>query len=92
MKVIVLDCFFKDIKKIKHKKLKQSVKNLIIALQSADSFREITNVKKMKGHAFAFRVRIGRYRVGLYFKNGLVELARFLHRNDIYEVFPNNKK
>ena len=88
MEVIFLRSFFKDIKKIKDQRLKQKVKDLIVSLENAETLEEVPNVIKMKGYAIAFRARIADYRLGLYYENQVIEIARFVKRNDIYKVFP----
>jgi mRNA interferase RelE/StbE len=42
----------------------------------------------MSGHPEAYRIRIGDYRLGFYYTENQIEIARFLKRNDIYKVFP----
>ena len=44
----------------------------------------------MKGHSYAYRIRIGDYRLGFYFEDNTIFLARFLKRSDIYKVFPKS--
>lgn len=88
MEVVFLRSFFRDIKKIKDQRLKQKVKNLIISLENAETLEGVSNVIKMKGYAIAYRVRIADCRLGLYCENQVVEIARFVKRNDIYKVFP----
>lgn len=68
--------------------MKIKVKNNIIAIENAKNLKEIKNSKKLSGNPFAYRIRIGNYRLGYYFENNNVELARFLKRSDIYKVFP----
>jgi len=89
MEVVFLKNFLSDLKKIKDQKLKQRIKDLIINLENAETLKDIPSISKMKGYSIAFRVRIGDYRLGLYCKNEVVELARFVKRNDIYKVFPD---
>ena len=50
--------------------------------------KERANIKKMKGHSGAFRIRIGKYRLGFYFDGEVIELARFAKREDIYKLVP----
>ena len=92
MEVVFLRSFFKDLKKIKNKRLKQKVKDLIVNLENAETLEDVSNVIKMKGYAIALRVRIADYRLGLYYENQVVEIARFVKRNDIYKVFPNKNR
>jgi len=42
----------------------------------------------MKGHHYAYRIRVGDYRIGLFFENGLTTFAYLAHRKDIYNRFP----
>jgi len=43
----------------------------------------------MKGNKTAFRIRIGRYRIGIYIVNETVEFTRVLSRDKIYKYFPD---
>lgn len=88
MKVLFLNSFKKDLIKITNVKLKNQIKEVIIAVEAAESLAALPNVKKIQGYATAYRIRIGDYRLGLYLENGIVEMARLVKRNDIYKVFP----
>ncbi|HFC76938.1 MAG TPA: plasmid stabilization protein [Candidatus Moranbacteria bacterium] len=88
MKIIYAREALKDVIKIKSKKLKDKVKSVILDIKSAKNLRDIKSVKKLAGHPSAFRIRVGDYRLGFYFENDTVEIARFLKRSDIYKVFP----
>jgi mRNA interferase RelE/StbE len=57
-------------------------------MEEVDTLEKIPNIKKLKGHRNAYRVRVGDYRLGLFFENSTILLARFLHRKDIYRIFP----
>jgi mRNA-degrading endonuclease RelE of RelBE toxin-antitoxin system len=88
MKVEFLKRFSKDLDDVKTKSVKQSVIRLIELMESVDALDKIPNTKKLKGHKNAYRTRIGDYRVGFFFENSAILLARFLHRKDIYKIFP----
>ncbi|HEY9169398.1 MAG TPA: plasmid stabilization protein [Lutibacter sp.] len=88
MKVVFLSSFKKDLVKINNLKLKGQIKAVIIAVEVAESLKELPNVKKIQGYPTAYRIRIGDYRLGLYIENGIIEMARLVKRNDIYKVFP----
>ncbi len=88
MKVEFLKKSSKDLDDIKSKSVKQSVIRLIELMETADSLDKIPNTKKLKGHKSAYRTRIGDYRLGFFFENSIILLARFLHRKDIYKIFP----
>ena len=78
----------KDVKKVNDKKLKEKLKAVLIDLKKVQNLKDFKGLKKMAGHPAAYRIRIGNYRLGFYFENDLVEIARFLKREDIYKVFP----
>ena len=88
MKVEFLKKFSKDIDELKLKTVKQSLMRLIENMENLDSLDEIPNLKKLKGYKTAYRARVGDYRLGFFFENSTILLARFIHRKDIYKVFP----
>jgi mRNA interferase RelE/StbE len=87
MKVIFSKNFKKDLLKINDNKIKAQVKSVIIKIETVKDLNQLTNIKKLKGSISAYRIRIGDYRLGFYFDNETVEIARFIKRNDIYKVF-----
>jgi len=90
MKVLFLNSFKKDLKKIKNTSLKLKIKAVILNLENATDLNKITNIKKLSGSSYAYRVRIGDYRMGFYYENKTIIIARFLKRSDIYSVFPKS--
>ena len=65
-------------------KIKQSIENV----ESADDLSEVSSIRKMKGAANRYRIRIGDYRIGLEADASTAEFVRVLHRRDIYRFFP----
>ena len=88
MRVEFLDKFGRDLDKISSNVTRQSVRRLILRLESAGSLREIPQLKKLSGFKSAYRVRLGEYRVGLFIEGDQVQFARIAHRKDIYKMFP----
>jgi mRNA-degrading endonuclease RelE of RelBE toxin-antitoxin system len=80
--------FSKDLLKIKDSTLKKDIVETIVALENSENIQDVSNIKKMKGHSEAYRIRIGKYRLGFYFDGEIIELARFAKREDIYKLFP----
>ena len=80
--------FSKDLDGINGKSVKQNLRRLIELMESADSLDKIPNLKKLRGHKSAYRVRLGDYRLGFFFENSTILIGRFLHRKDIYKMFP----
>ncbi|WP_269223735.1 plasmid stabilization protein [Flavobacterium sp. IMCC34518] len=88
MKVEYLKQFSKDVSKINDESLKTNLFDVIIVLKNTENSNLISNLRKMKGHSEAYRIRIGKYRLGFYFDGEVIELARFAKREDIYKLFP----
>ena len=87
--VVLFDkSFLHDIRKINDAKLKLRIARVIQSIEKASSLNEINNLGKMKGHASAYRIRVGEYRIGLFKENEAIKLVRILHRKDIYTFFP----
>lgn len=88
MKVEFLKRFSKDMNEIPVRSVRISLKKVIESMENTDSLSKIPNTKKLQGHKTAYRTRIGDYRLGFFFENGIILLARFVHRKDIYKLFP----
>ena len=88
MEIEFTKAFSKQIDTLSDESLKsriaQTVQNVILA----NTLQEITNLKKMKGSQTAYRIRIGDYRIGLFFEDGIIIFAYMAHRKDIYNRFP----
>ncbi|MFA9188030.1 plasmid stabilization protein [Flavobacterium sp. FBOR7N2.3] len=88
MEVVFARLFLKDLQNISDKKLKSEVVQAIEEFESAQSLLELSNIKKMRGYSEAYRLRIGKYRLGFYCDGLTVKLARFVKRETIYKLFP----
>lgn len=88
MEVVFARLFLKDLQNISDKKLKSEVVQAIEEFESAQSLLELSNIKKMRGYSEAYRLRIGKYRLGFYCDGLTVKLARFVKRETICKLFP----
>ena len=88
MKVEFLKKFSKDLDTVSVKSVKSNLLKVIELMESVTLLEEIPNTKKLKGHSSAYRTRVGDYRLGFFFENDVIQLARFIHRKDIYKNFP----
>ena len=52
---------------------------MISTIEISNHLNEISGIKKLKGHKSAYRIRIGDYRIGLFYEKNHVELARIVH-------------
>lgn len=80
--------FKKDLEKLNELKVKAALRLKIEELKEKKLLDQVSGVKKIKGHPNAYRIRIGKYRLGLFYSDSTVRLQRFLKRNDIYKIFP----
>ncbi len=81
--------FIKDLKVLKSTPVYDSLKSLLFEeIPSYSSLEEIINLKKLKGADNAYRIRVGKYRVGFIFEGETITFIRVLHRKDIYRYFP----
>jgi len=88
MEVQFTKTFSKQIDDIKDKTLLLKLSSVVKEVMAAKTSKDILNIKKLKGHSDAFRIKIGDYRVGLFVENKEVTFAYFSHRKDIYNRFP----
>lgn len=88
MKALFRDSFWRDVKKIKDQTTSAQIDDVIAEVERATSISEIKNVIKMKGAGNAFRIRIGKFRIGFFLEGDTIEFARCLSRKDSYRHFP----
>jgi mRNA interferase RelE/StbE len=88
MKILFEKKFLKDIEAVNDKRIRQQVEAIISEIEKANHPGVLNNLKKMKGHKSAYRIRIGNYRLGFFYENNTVICTRLLNRKDIYKYFP----
>ncbi len=88
MNQIFYTSFLRDIKKIRNKTIAQAIEDVILLTSVCKTTAEIPNLKKLKGHKTAFRIRIDNYRIGLFIENETLYFAAFDHRSHLYRRFP----
>jgi mRNA interferase RelE/StbE len=88
MKVEFKKSFLKELKKLKDKKLKNSIAEAINQTELAENISQIKNLKKLAGYDFHYRIRVGDYRIGLKLEGETLYFVVFEHRKDIYKEFP----
>ena len=88
MKLLFERSFLKDLERLNDSKTKEQVLELINLFERNSTLEDIPNLKKLKGHRSAYRIRTGNYRLGFFVEDSVVIFSRFLHRKDIYKKFP----
>ena len=85
---IIKETFIKDIKNLDDDKLKLKLGNVIKQIESTEHLFLLENVKKLNGYNKYYRIKVGNYRIGIYYDQNIIFLVRFLHRKEIYRYFP----
>ena len=80
--------FLHDVKKIADPLLKKQVDQATLAVENAQAKRDIPEMRKLKGYKIHYRIKVGKYRIGVTIENDLVTFEAFDHRKDIYKRFP----
>jgi mRNA interferase RelE/StbE len=89
MHIEYLPTFTKDLKKLRGTPAYQAVYAIAFEEVTAISdFREIPNLKKLKGEDAAYPIRAGDYRIGIFITSTTLTFSRVLHRREIYRYFP----
>lgn len=88
MKVEFRESFAKDLEGVRERSVLKRAKEVIEAVEKADSLADITSLKKLKGGGNYFRLRVGDYRIGVTLEDNTVIFVRLLNRKDIYKYFP----
>ena len=88
MKVEFSKKFSRDLDNVRTRPVKQALLRVIHLMEDSDSLDNIPNTKKLKGHKTAYRTRVGDYRLGFFYENSIILHGRFVHRKDIYKIFP----
>lgn len=88
MKIAFTKSFLKDLEEVQDSKLKSSIREAIADAEKSPTLRSIQNITKLAGHRSYYRIKLGSYRIGLHFGNGILTFAAFNHRKDIYRHFP----
>ena len=79
-----------DLKKISNPRVNAEVEKAVLAVKAAVKPKDIPKLRKLEGYKkdIYYRIRAGRYRIGVTIEGGLVTFVRCLHRKDFYKYFP----
>ena len=88
MQIVFLNSFYKDLNKLKNKTVAQQLSRLIADIEKANDLSDLPELKKLKGHKHAYRIRIKSYRLGVFIEGNKIEFTRLLPRKDVYRYFP----
>lgn len=80
--------FEKQLDGIRDDELKRLIANAVKSVMEAKTVSDIPNIKNLKPHKKAYRIRIGDYRIGLFILGANAGFMDFDHRGKIYKRFP----
>lgn len=88
IKILYERSFERDIKKIKEKRLRVELREIVKESRDASAPSELRDIKSLSEKPFYYRIKIHDYRVSVKIKEATITFIRFLHRKDIYRYFP----
>ena len=90
MKTDFKTSFLRDIKKTRDITVLEKVRQVILAVEQAETMQYIPDLKKLKGSkkGIYYRIHLDNYRIGITIENDLVTFVVLDARKDIYKYFP----
>lgn len=82
------ESFDADLAAIREVTLLRRIKKVIEQVEAARTFQQIPNLKRLEASGKYYRLRVGDYRIGFTFEQGVVTFVRCLNRKEIYRYFP----
>ncbi len=82
------ESFDADLSTITDAAVHRRIKRVIGQVETARTFHEIPNIKRLEATGKYYRIRVGDYRIGIVFERGTVTFVRCLNRKEIYRYFP----
>jgi len=82
------ESFDADLSAITDTALLRRIKRVIEQIETARTFLQVPNLKRLDAKGKYYRIRVGDYRVGFVFERGTVTFVRCLNRREIYRYFP----
>jgi mRNA interferase RelE/StbE len=67
---------------------RDQIEEAILRCEAASDIRELPSLKKLQGYADTYRIRAGRYRLGVFIVGGEVTFISAALRKDFYRYFP----
>ena len=81
--------FDKSLDRINDLKILGKIKNIVLECEESISITSIHNIKKMSGYANFYRIKLGKYRIGVeLIEKSIIRFITVKHRKDIYKKFP----
>ena len=82
------ESFDADLSAIRDAALLRRVRKAVEQVEAARNFQQISNLKRLEANGKYYRIRVGDYRLGFVFEQGVVTFVRCLNRKEVYRYFP----
>jgi mRNA interferase RelE/StbE len=82
------ESFDADLSAIRDASTLRRIKKVIEQVEAARTFQQVPNLKRLEAGGKYYRIRVGDYRLGFVFAEGVVTFVRCLQRKEIYRYFP----
>jgi len=77
MKVAYEAAFLRDLKRVRSKKVRRQVQQIVEEVKKASAPHEIAGLTKLRGYETFYRIRVGDYRIGIELVVCQNSIARF---------------
>ena len=88
MEVDFQTSFTRDLRRIRSAQVRQRVFRKVEELEAAPTIGDVSGIRRLTTDGRYYRIRIGDYRLGITMEGDVAVLVRFLHRREIYRVYP----
>lgn len=87
MNLIVSNRVLKDARRLPQS-VRQQLAEVLELIQEAPTFANIPHLKPLTGHPHYYRIRLGGYRLGLYWNGNAFTVEEIDTRGDFYKKYP----
>jgi mRNA interferase RelE/StbE len=88
VKTAFRESFDADLAEITNAALLRRIQRVIEQVEAAQTFQQISNLKRLEAAGKYYRIRLSDYRIGFVFEQETVTFVRCLNRREIYRYFP----
>jgi len=89
MKIEISKRFVKDTQKITDKRILIKIQQVLLEASQVEALANLSDLEEMSGFSGFYRIKFDyRYRIGLYYENGIIQFLRVGARESFYKKFP----
>jgi mRNA-degrading endonuclease RelE of RelBE toxin-antitoxin system len=89
MKIEISKRFVKDAQKITDKRILAKIQQVLLEAGRIENLTDWSDVEELSGFSGFYRIKFDyRYRIGIYYGNGVIQFLRVGGRESFYKKFP----